>query len=137
MIEVGETAEAAVLRELREEMNLILPPGSAPPRLFGVYNDPLRDARRHTASIVYVLDVPLDMMPRAGDDAVGVERLRLDRLEGEEFFVDHSTILADYRRSSEVQLHTRSADIMGRDGMLAFPAENQPFQRSVCPLNLR
>ena len=52
--------------ELAEEMSITLPPSNRPV-LFGVYNDPMRDTRRHTASAVYVVEVPEGLQPTAGD----------------------------------------------------------------------
>ena len=124
MNEVGETVEEAVHRELREEMDIKVPPIS-PPILFGVYNDPKRDARRHTASVVYVVNVPQNMQPTAGDDATDVIRLPLSAVEQHDFFVDHKTVLRDY-----IKIKNRSAS--GNDPM-PTDGDGEPFQRSVCP----
>ena len=125
MNEVGETVEDAVHRELAEEMSITLPPSNRPV-LFGVYNDPMRDARRHSASAVYVVDVPEGLQPTAGDDATSVVRLPLSEVQNHEFFVDHKTILRDYikarRRASTGQ------------GPLPADGDGEPFRRSVCPM---
>ena len=70
-MEVGETCEDAVRRELLEEMDIDLNEVGGGMTLFGVYGDPMRDARRHTTSAVYVVDIPEGVVPRAGDDAAG------------------------------------------------------------------
>ena len=125
MNEVGETLEDAVHRELAEEMSITLPPANQPV-LFGVYNDPMRDARRHTASAVYVVEVPEGLQPTAGDDATLVVRFPLSEVENNEFFVDHKTILRDFikarRRASTGQ------------GPLPADGDGEPFRRSVCPV---
>jgi 8-oxo-dGTP diphosphatase len=63
-VEVGETTEAAALRELKEETGI---EGSSP-RLIGVYSDPGRDPRHHVISIAYLV-LPRSYDVRAGDDA--------------------------------------------------------------------
>jgi 8-oxo-dGTP diphosphatase len=98
-VEVGETSEDAVRRELMEEMNVNLGDDANTfkrIRLFGVYGDPMRDARRHTVSVVYVVDVPDDVIPKAGDDAAEVVRIRFDEINNMSFFADHKNILQDY-----------------------------------------
>lgn len=52
---MGEAVEETVARELWEETGLTLLPGSA--GLVGLYSDPRRDHRRHTASVVFVARV--------------------------------------------------------------------------------
>eukprot|EP00979_Chaetoceros_neogracilis_P006547 scaffold1338_cov272-Chaetoceros_neogracile.AAC.5 len=91
--EVGETSLESVHRELMEEMGIKL---AVDPILFGVYNDPRRDTRRHTTSVVYIADVSDDVVPKAGDDATHVVRLPIAEVGQHDFFVDHKTIIHDY-----------------------------------------
>lgn len=93
-VDVGETTENAVKRELMEEMQLKL---EHPPKLIGMYSDPRRDNRRHTASAVYVVHVAEDIKPIAGDDAKEIVKIPIDEIDNEDFFADHRTILLDYR----------------------------------------
>lgn len=131
--EVGETSEEAARRELLEEMNIQMTEENTL-QLFGVYNDPQRDERRHTTSVVYILDLPLNVKPQAGDDATQVVRLPLEEVEKRNFFIDHSIILNDYKRfleRNEKQVHKE------KDG--DFPPEphsgdGEPFKRSICPM---
>jgi 8-oxo-dGTP diphosphatase len=89
-VDVGETVEAAALREAREETALAVRLLA----LLGVYSDPRRDARGHTASAVYVAEAR--GMPRAQDDARNLALFSPDRLP-ENLAFDHARILADYR----------------------------------------
>lgn len=96
-VEVGETPEEAVARELMEETSLTL---TSPPRFFGIYSDPRRDIERHrhSVSIVYTVDIPEQYKPIAGDDASEVIRIHVGALEKEDFFIDHKVILMDYKK---------------------------------------
>ena len=94
-VQVGESVETAVQRELMEEMGIKL---NEPPVLFGVYSDPRRDSRRHTVSATYAVRVQEDIQPVAADDAKEVVLLSLDDIEHHSFFADHKTILTDFRR---------------------------------------
>lgn len=98
-VQVGETVEAAVYRELAEEMGLHLEAASTPLVLVGVYSDPRRDARRHTVSVVYAIQVDQESAhPVAADDAKHVERIALSDIESHSFFADHQAILLDFRK---------------------------------------
>ncbi len=89
-VEVGETVEDAVLREVKEETNL----DCSIKRLFGVYSESGRDPRFHVVSIVYVLDT--FGVPKAGDDAKGVFVFPIEEIPFEKLVFDHSKILMDF-----------------------------------------
>lgn len=99
-VEVGETTEQAVKRELREELKIEL---TNRPVLLGVYSDPRRDNRRHTVSAAYAVHLDGTEQPHAHDDAKDVKRIPLADIEKYEYFADHLTILKDYRRTVEEQ----------------------------------
>lgn len=92
-VNINETVEHAVKRELQEEMGYEL---SYPPRLVGVYSDPRRDNRRRTVSAVFAVHMKDDFQPQVGDDAKEVIRISIDDIELHSYFSDHRTILVDY-----------------------------------------
>jgi len=89
-VDVGETVEAAVVREVREETGL----DTAITRLLGVYSDPARDPRGHTVSVTYLLR-RLGGTLAGADDADDARFFALDSLP--ELAFDHAHILADAR----------------------------------------
>lgn len=89
-VDVGEAVERAAVREALEETALAVTLKT----LLGVYSDPARDPRRHTASAVYIAHA--QGVPRAQDDAKNVGVFNLDCLP-EKLCFDYARILADYR----------------------------------------
>ena len=65
----GETLEQGAVREAREETTLDV----SLRVLLGNYSDPLRDARGHTVSAVYIAEAQGE--PRAADDAMNLVAL--------------------------------------------------------------
>jgi 8-oxo-dGTP diphosphatase len=88
-IDYGESAEAAAVREAREETDLDV----ELIRQFHTYSDPARDPRFHTISTVFIARA--EGMPRAGDDARGIGVFAKDCLPSPICF-DHPAILDDY-----------------------------------------
>ena len=88
-VDVGETVEAAAVREAQEETGLDV----ARLELLGVYSDPARDARFHTVSVVFIGEA--SGAPIAADDARAVAVV--DPAQPPPLAFDHARILADYR----------------------------------------
>jgi 8-oxo-dGTP diphosphatase len=88
-VDLGESVEAAAVREAEEETALVVQLSA----LLGVYSDPARDPRGHTVSAVYVGEAR--GMPRAQDDAAALALFSPERLPASLAF-DHARILADY-----------------------------------------
>jgi 8-oxo-dGTP diphosphatase len=89
-VDVGETVEAAAVREARDEISLDVELRA----LLGVYSDPKRDPRGHCVSIVFVAGAK--GTPRANDDAKTLRVCDADQ-PGVSLVFDHEKILADYR----------------------------------------
>lgn len=102
-IDYGESAEAAALREAREETGLDVELTG----LVGVYSEPGRDPRHHTLSVVYAARVRGGATaipaagPVAGDDAADARFFAPDDLPHPMAF-DHATIIADWLRGRAV-----------------------------------
>lgn len=91
-IDEGETAEAAAVREMREETSLDVELTG----LLGVYSRPDRDPRRHTLGVVFVGTARNPEALRAGDDARRAAFFSMDALPPVLAF-DHGRILDDFR----------------------------------------
>lgn len=91
-VEVGETVEKAVLREVKEETGL----DAQIVKLLGVYSEPNRDPRFHVVSVVFVLDASGEL--RGGDDAKKAVVFPIEDLPFDKIVFDHAKILKDYLR---------------------------------------
>jgi len=93
-VDVGETVEEAVVREVCEETGLEV----EVKELIGVYSDPARDSRGHTVAVAFLCGV-LGGKIRAGDDAADARFFTLDELP--ELAFDHKKIVEDARKLME------------------------------------
>lgn len=90
-VDVGETLEHAAIREAKEEVCLDVELVC----LLGLYSDPARDKRGHTATAVYIATA--SGMPQAADDAKNVKVFSLAAFP-ENLAFDHDEVLQDYLR---------------------------------------
>ncbi len=88
-VEQGESTEAAAIREAYEETGLKIELRD----LLGIYSDPQRDPRQHTASVVYIATAK--GIPQAADDAEESFLCRAEEPPSPVVF-DHLSILQDY-----------------------------------------
>ncbi len=93
-VDVGETVEHAAIREAKEETCLDVRLTA----LLGIYSNPTRDPRNHTATAVYVCQA--HGTPMAADDAKNYGLFTFDNLP-EQLAFDHDMVLADYKRYLE------------------------------------
>ena len=94
-VEYGETVEAAVRREMMEEVNLEL----HELKQFHVYSDPKRDFRHHTVEVTHL--AKSFNLPAAGDDAAQAFVVKLEDIPWKELAFDHAQILHDYLKYRE------------------------------------
>ncbi len=88
-VDIGETVEAGCRREVREETGLDV----EDLRLVGVYSDPARDPRGHTASAAFLALLQEAKTPSAGDDAAAADWVENWRAAPLAF--DHAKIIED------------------------------------------
>ena len=89
-VDVGERVEDALIREMQEETNLEVEIR----KLLGVYSDPKRDPRFHTASVVFIAKA--QGQPQGGDDAKEAKLYALNEIPMDQLVFDHSDILKAY-----------------------------------------
>ena len=89
-VDIGESCETAVVREMKEELSL----DTELVKMFGVYSEPERDPRGHVISVVYILKS--DGIPVAKDDAKAIKIIGLNNFENFDFAFDHKKIIKDY-----------------------------------------
>ncbi|MDO9097342.1 MAG: NUDIX hydrolase [Candidatus Methanoperedens sp.] len=88
-VEVGETVEAAVVREAKEETGLDI----ELIKLLGVYSDPSRDPRGHTVTVCYLAKGRGKL--KAGSDAKDIGLFNLSEIP--ELAFDHNKIIENAR----------------------------------------
>jgi 8-oxo-dGTP diphosphatase len=92
-VDYGESLEAAVRREAREETGLEL----LDLRQLHAYSDPTRDPRFHTITTVFTARSTGE--PKAGDDAAEVRIVKPEEIGGIQFAFDHKQVLEAWRET--------------------------------------
>lgn len=95
-VDVGESVKDALVREMKEEVTLDVTIES----LLGIYSDPKRDPRFHTASAVYICNAI--GTPIAADDAKEVFIYQLDEIPFEKIVFDHAKIIKDFLKDNQI-----------------------------------
>ena len=150
-VQVGETVEDAVRRELKEETGIeINNPTSitnqeqhqqqrtlnkhTPLRLVGIYSDPRRDNRRHTTAAVYAIHLDGSEKPVANDDIKAMMKIPMKDIEKYTYFADHLTILLDYRRiiQEQQQQQQQTKSLSQQDFIQSDHDFANDIVRSVC-----
>jgi len=101
-VELRETVEEAVVRELKEETGLV----GRPVGIVGVYSGPDRDPRKPTTSVAYLV-TGRGGRPVGHDDAASAEWVPLAKARPLAF--DHERILADALRTRRRSARRRPA----------------------------
>lgn len=89
-VEIGESVEEALIREMKEETNLNVKIN----RLLGVYSDPKRDPRFHTVTSVFICSA--SGIPVGMDDAKKALVYRLEDIPFQKLVFDHEKIIKDF-----------------------------------------
>ena len=89
-VDIGESVEDALKREMKEETTLDV----NIQKLLGVYSDPKRDPRFHTVSTVFVCSA--NGYPKGSDDAKEAFICKLEEIPWDELVFDHKKILLDF-----------------------------------------
>ena len=92
-VDIGESVEDAVVREMKEETDLDI----TIVKLLNVYSDPGRDPRFHTASVVYICKA--EGIPRGLDDAKEAIVYKKHEIPFDKLVFDHAQILKDYLKN--------------------------------------
>lgn len=96
-VDIGESVECALIREMKEETSLDVEIES----LLNVYSEPSRDPRFHTASVVYVCKAY--GVPKACDDAKEIFIYDINNIPYDKLVFDHKYIIKDFLNKKSVE----------------------------------
>jgi len=89
-VEIGESVEKALVREMKEETGLNV----NIEKLLGVYSDPQRDPRFHAISLVFICKA--SGVPKGMDDAKEAVIYKIEDIPYDSLVFDHKKILMDF-----------------------------------------
>ena len=89
-VEIGESVEKALVREMKEETGLNV----NIEKLLGVYSDPQRDPRFHAISLVFICKA--SGVPKGMDDAKEACIYKIEDIPYDSLVFDHKKILMDF-----------------------------------------
>lgn len=92
-VDIGESVEDALVREMKEETTLHVKELN----LLGVFSNPKRDPRFHTVSIVFTCKA--SGVPRGEDDAKKALVIHPDNIDPKKLVFDHGEILEEYLKT--------------------------------------
>jgi 8-oxo-dGTP diphosphatase len=91
-VDIGESVEEALVREMKEETTLKV----TGLRLLGVFSDPKRDPRFHTASVVFVCQATGSA--HGEDDAKNAMVVHPNTIDANALVFDHGKMLEAYKK---------------------------------------
>jgi len=94
-VDIGESTEDAIKREMCEETSLDV----AGIKLLNVYSNPARDERFHVVSTVYTCSSKGE--PIGCDDAKTAKIYKIENIPMEKLVFDHKKIINDYKKSKD------------------------------------
>ncbi len=101
-VDYNEAPDVACLRELKEEADL----DGHSPELLCVKGNPLRDSRKHTVTVTYLVTVPEEQVPKGGDDATDAKFYPLKDIVGQKDNIgfDHHEMILDAIKKLDIKL---------------------------------
>jgi 8-oxo-dGTP diphosphatase len=94
IVEYGETVEAAVVREVREETGLEV----EVQEILGVYSDPKRDPTRRLIAVAFIVKIIGGRLKQKSLEIQDVRWFNLKEISRKKLAFDHAKILRDYMK---------------------------------------
>lgn len=90
-VNYGEKVEDALVREVKEETNLIV----KPKEILGVYSEINRDPRKHVVSVCFVVDL-IGGELRLNEENKDAKWFNINEIDFDNLAFDHNKIIKDY-----------------------------------------
>lgn len=109
-VDIGESVEDALMREMKEETTLHVKELS----LLGVFSNPKRDPRFHTVSVVFTCKA--SGVPSGEDDAKKALVIHPENIDTKELVFDHGEIFKEYLKTkSDIEKQYKKEILYDRD----------------------